>query len=256
MHIGASTFFGMNGSQVNAVRTLDELGFDLIELMFEKPGDFTLEERRALKRIRSGTDLTYTMHAPFIAFAPAHPSILRAQPHLDMLKASLYVAADLECAQVVMHAGEAMLGYRMGVDSPSRLALLDLFIRRVEPLLTQRGAPRVLIENTGGENELGNTPEEIQYIMEHLPVGFCYDIAHAEMHCRDYSAFKPEEVHVTDTFRGVDQHRSIGEGEITFTPHLKSLKGRGFDGPYMLECVRPEWLARSREQLSDLLTTI
>jgi len=116
-------------------------------------------------------------------------------------------------------------------------------IRQLRPFAD----PRCLIENKpakglNGEQCIGATPEEIKYIIEELPIGFCLDFGHAICAAntmkknaldfvREFTALNPAMYHLSDGeyTSELDTHAHYGKGTfplkelIHMLPHEKKV---------------------------------
>lgn len=256
MKIAASTFYGINAKTVlESVNELEGAGFDTIELMYEYNNFISEKEARQLKK----KNLDYSMHAPFWHQCLTHPNADIAKPQIDLIEKSLEIAQLAGCTHYVLHGGKALLGYTALENPVDRKHFLNIFVERLGKILEQytTGSPRVIIENMPSEEEIGGLTDDILQIQAVFPhIGFCFDIAHAELANNSdnmLAKIKIDYVHATDNNLKRDDHKAVGEGKIDYKAIIRKLKKVGFDGKIILENLSFEDCVKSRDNLQELI---
>lgn len=255
MKIGASTLYGINSKTV--LQCVDELmkaGFEAVEIMHE-PGHVLRDKDIAgLKK----TGLDFSMHGPFMGAFFTHLNEEFSRPQIRMIQKSLESAARLGCTHYVMHGGNFPKPYTELENPVNRDHFIRLFAERFGEMFAQYSEKgvKIVMENLAS-GEIGSEIEDIVKLQELIPeMGFCFDIAHAEVLGQTGEVFKnleADHVHVTDNDLSADQHRVVGEGKIDFGSIFPSLRKKGFRGKVILENSSFGECVRSRDRLADII---
>ena len=237
MIIGASTYYGINNKSVlESVEELEKAGFDTIELMYEFNNLINPKEIVELKRKK----LNFSMHCPFIGVMFTHLNPTFSNPQIKLIEQSLEVAKEIGCSQYVMHGGLIPSNYLIIENMKPREFFINLFINRFKDIFQKYSncGIKILLENLT-EGEIGGQTSDIIKIKKGIPeIGFCFDIAHAEVMKQTNEIFnklKIDYVHATDNNLMEDEHKVIGIGKIDYKDIIDKLKDKKFDGKIILE---------------------
>jgi sugar phosphate isomerase/epimerase len=261
MQIGASTLYDVTAQPAALARSLASRGFRAIEIVFEHPQFLDASDVAALRKLKREYDLSYSVHCPYMSMMVGHRDAAIRRASDALLARSIRAASALEATHYVMHGGR-MPFYYSAADFQrkfSRAAVLRDWIAEFKPLarLAAEGGVRVVFENCLRSDFFGKAETHFAAARA-CGAGVCLDVAHAEL-TRQRAAysrrgFKPDYVHVTDTrvSEKFDAHLGVGEGEIDFAWWMKKLRGNGFNGKMILECIRASDFAPSRKELLRL----
>jgi sugar phosphate isomerase/epimerase len=237
MKIGASTLYGVNNKSVlESVEELEKAGFDTIELMYEFNNLIKPEEIIELKRKK----LNFSMHCPFIGVMFTHLNPAFSKPQIKSIERSLEVAKKIGCSHYVMHGGFIPSPYLIIENTKPREFFINLFISRFKNIFQKYSdcGIKIVMENLL-EREIGGQVTDIIEIKKAIPeMGFCFDVAHAEVTKQTneiFSKLKIDHVHATDNNLMKDEHKVIGSGKIDYKDIINKLKDKSFDGKIILE---------------------
>lgn len=238
MKIGVSTFYGINNKSIlESVEELEKAGFDTIELMYEFDNLIKPEEISQLKR----KNLDFSMHCPFIGVMFTHLNPAFSIPQIKMIEESLKIAHKIGCSHYVMHGGQVPSPYLKIENQKTRDFFVELFIQRFKEIFKSYSNYdiKILMENLSSHKSIGGELNDIFKIKKVIPqLGFCFDIAHAEITKQTNEIFdklKIDYVHATDNNLIEDEHKVIGKGKINYKEIVNKLKDKGFDGKVILE---------------------
>lgn len=256
MQIGCSTLYGLlRKSVVDSVKELSARGFRAIELAYEYPQFFSPREIHALKKIARDFSLSYSMHCPWIILHSEYPWPVFQKFQARLLKKSFGVAESLEATHCVIHGGRVSETYH--VLGWSKQRLLECLANELKPLVKHASdhGIKVVAENCLLKDAFGRT-KDLAFILKKIPeLGFCLDIAHAEVakQAREFSRFRVDYVHATDNHLRADEHLAIGKGKINYVRWLGLLARKGFKGKIIIECISLKDCVSSRKKLLELI---
>lgn len=256
MKIGASAMYAINTkSVIECVNELEKAGFKAIELVYEYDHFLTYDDIMVLKN----KDLDFSMHGPFVNLGLLNLDPEFVEPQLKLVERSLAAAVNVGCTHYVMHGGKIPSLY-LAVENPkTRDFFIDLFIKRLGDLFRKysKEGMKITIENLPSAKDIGGEPSDIIKIQQKIPeVGFCFDIAHAEVMGQTseiLNSIKIDHIHVSDNNLKVDDHFVVGEGKIDFKRIISDVKDKGFDGKLILENSSFEDTRVSLENLKKLI---
>lgn len=238
MKIGASTFYGIISKPIlESVKELEKAGFNTIELMYEFNNLIKPEEISQLKR----KNLDFLMHGPCIGMMFTHLNLAFSMPQIKMIEESLKVARKIGCSYYVMHGGLIPNPYLMIENKKTRDFFVELFIQRFREIFKKYANQgiKILLENLRSDREIGGKIDDIIKIKKAIPqLGFCFDIAHAEITKQTseiLDKLKIDYIHATDNNLIKDDHKVIGDGKINYKEVINKLRDKRFDGKIILE---------------------
>ena len=211
-----------------ALDTAETKPVDLVELpIFEMDlmlgGHIRREVLSELQRVCGGRSLSYSIHAPIAINLMDHPG--RTALHLDVLKASIEITAELGARHMVMHTGICANASRAEIDAAyerQRAALEEVagiaaghgVVVCVETLPTDRAETHTAL------------PSRLAYELaqiDHPNIRCCLDVSHAYINCgfhgRDLLAeltpLAPfaEHLHLHDSFGRPNDVRTVSRAE-------------------------------------------
>lgn len=204
-------------------KPVDLVELPIFELEVMLGGRIRREVLSELQRVCGGRSLSYSVHAPIALNLMDHPG--RAAPHLDVLKASIEITAELGARHMVMHTGICPNGSRAEIDAAyerQRAALSEVagiaagsgVVVCVETLPTDRAEMHTALPS--------RLAYELQQI-DHPNIRCCLDVSHAYITCgfngRDLLAeltpLAPfaEHVHLHDSFGRPNDVRTVSRAE-------------------------------------------
>jgi len=176
-----------------------------------------------LKNVCGGRALSYSIHAPIAINLMDHPG--RTALHLDVMKASIEITAELGARHMVMHTGICENGSRAEIDAAyerQRAALEEVagmaagagVVVCVETLPTERADMHTALPS--------RLAYELQQI-DHPNIRCCLDVSHAYINCGFHGRDLLEElaplaplaahVHLHDSFGRPNDIRTVSRAE-------------------------------------------
>ena len=243
MRLGLSMLFCISEPLSAAVKRLDKIDVEHIELVDEGPHALTNRRVSMLKKFLKARDLHLTVHAPFadINIASTSPMIRRAI--LRRLKKSIRLSSQLNPEYWIFHPGlqGAMskacpgLDWKINLESVRELLEeakehdLKIAIENVPdpyPFLLKRTAEfKRFYEDLGGDgSELGLT----------------FDVGHANITGETYKFIeefhdKIVHTHLHDNEGYSDLHLGIGSGNVDWSRFIRVLKKINYRGTLVIE---------------------
>ena len=206
------------------------------------------------KTIKDAYELSYSIHAPIsdINLASLNERI-REDSVIEML-ATLESAANLDIGLVTVHPGLTCMAVpymeeKAVMKAKKSLGALDR--------LSDEYGVAVAIENMPSfPFMLGQTAEDMKDLLDGTNLRMCFDIGHANtMGQIDefISQFKDRfvNIHIHDNNGKMDEHLTLGEGNIDFKKVLKDLGN--YKGNLIIESRLYQSGVESRNILSELL---
>jgi len=201
---------------------------DLVELpIFELDlilgGRIRREVLTKLQRACGGRALSYSVHGPIAINLMDHPG--QTGLHLDILKASIEITAELGARHLVIHTGVCENGLRAEVDAAyeRQRAALD----EVAGMAATSGVV-VCVETLASERAAVHTalPSRLAYeltLIDHPNIRCCLDVSHAYINCgfhgrdllEELAPLAPfaEHVHLHDSFGRPNDMRTVSRAE-------------------------------------------
>jgi sugar phosphate isomerase/epimerase len=194
--------------------------FELALILGGKIQRGVLEE---LKSVCGGRGLSYSVHGPIAINLMDHPG--RTALHLDILKASIEITAELGARHLVIHTGVCAHGSRAEIDAAyerQRAALEEAagiaaghgVVVCVETLPTERADLHSAL------------PSRLAYelaLIDHPNVRCCLDVSHAYINCgfhgrdllEELAPLAPfaEHLHLHDSFGRPNDVRTVSRAE-------------------------------------------
>ena len=214
--------------------------FQGIEIFY--PYDKTHEERKTytenVKRLMKN-DIEVVLHLPHGYYS----DLCNEDEHeaiLQRFKNAIDYSKQFKVNKLTLHLGAVV---RDGVKK-DRDSLIEKSIENVKILSDYCYPANLMIENMPGKNEIGFSPEEIEYIIKksnRSNVKFILDFGHA--HVSGYSVKEYMDhlhkylyhLHISDNDSTRDQHKPIGSGTIDFEDAFKKIQP--YDELYCLEII-------------------
>lgn len=207
--------------------------------------------------LKDSYNLTYSIHAPFndVNIASLNESF-RETSVIELIKI-MNIASELNVGTITFHPGM----YSMVVPGLEKKSVENArrSLRTIERMSEDCGV-RMCLENMPGfKFFLGQTPEELNYLLEGTNLPVCLDIGHAHTVNRldefiDSVKDRIGNVHIHDNNGSQDQHLTIGQGSVDFDKCLRGLSGYG--GRYVIESKGMESAVTSKEVLTNLFSEI
>ena len=197
-----------NDNYVEPAKKLYDLGlYQYIEL-FAVPGSYDefIKHWRNLK-------IPYVIHAPHYSTGLNFSDKKKLKENINLAGQAFKFADALHADKVIFHPG------------------IDGEIEETVVQLNKINDDRILIENKPYYALIddlvcvGNSPEEMKFILDNTNVGFCLDLAHGIysanarnedcfVYLKDFLKLNPEMFHLADGDSNsvYDQHKNIGDG--------------------------------------------
>jgi sugar phosphate isomerase/epimerase len=204
---------------------------------------------------RDSYKMSYSVHAPICDVNIAsHNERMREAAVLDMIN-TLELASYMEASTVTIHPGIYSLAVS-GLKERS-IELAKRSVRTIARASKEFGV-KALIENMPNfPIMLGQTPEELNNIIEGTDLNICFDIGHAHT-VGNIDGFiemfkdRISNVHIHDNMGDKDSHMTIGKGNIDFKHVLSELNG--YAGNYIIESKSLESGIESKAALGKLIS--
>jgi len=235
--------------------------FDVRSIELVDEGMHALNRKRvdALKRIGRGSDLEFSVHAPFVDINIASPSPVLRRVMLKRLEKSLTYACKLNCKQWVFHSGS-----KSGVSEFYPNLDWQINLRSVRILAAAA-------KKLGVDIAIENTPEPFYFLVKRMEdialfyselgaeadLGIAFDIGHANTTKEifgfiDKFADRIVHIHASDNEGKYDQHKGVGYGKIDWEAVAKALERINYKGVIMCESV--DHVQESIENMRRLFT--
>ncbi|MBS7660155.1 MAG: sugar phosphate isomerase/epimerase [Candidatus Bathyarchaeia archaeon] len=243
MRLGLSMLFCLGEPFSTAIKCLDKIGVDHIEIVDE--GLHALNSRRVsmLKRTFSGKGISLSVHAPFadINIASTSPTIRRAV--MKRLKKSMEFSAQLNPECWVFHPG-----IRSAVSDALRNLDWEINLKSTHELLREA-------EKYGLRITVENVPEPFPFLLKKvkeferfyealgedgLNLGITFDVGHANIN-GEINEFikrfgsKIVHIHVHDNNGDFDAHLGVGFGSINWVEVISAVKKINYRGALVVE---------------------
>ncbi len=200
----------------------------------------------------STTDIYVQIHAPFndINIAAMNPSM--AEASITEIERSFKLASMLDADMVTVHPG---IYSPMGRFWDGAKARAHKSLKRLSSLAEEYGITCALENMPDLDVTMGVTPEEMLEFIRSSELSFCLDVGHA------YTGgfldefleidIVPANLHLHDNEGKLDEHRTLGAGDIPFEPTLKKLYR--YEGHFVIEGRNIDSLVESKIYLENLL---
>ncbi len=198
--------------------------------------------------------LSYSIHAPIsdINLASLNERI-REDSILEILTTA-ETAASLDIDLITIHPGLTSMSVPYMEEKAMEKAKRSL--SSIDRISAQYGV-RIAVENMPSfPFMLGHTAEEMNDLIGTTNLGFCLDIGHGNTTGQTdelIKAFRDRlvNVHIHDNRGEMDEHLTLGEGNIDFKKIIDSLKG--YTGNYIIESKSFPSAVESQDYLRPLL---
>jgi len=204
-------------------KPVDLVELPLFELNLMLGGRIRREVLAELRKVCGGRALSYSIHAPIAINLMDHPG--RLALHLDILKASIEITAELGARHMVMHTGVCAHGSHAEIDAAyerQRAALAEAagiaaeagVVACVETLPTERADLHTAL------------PSRLAYELaqiDHPNIRCCLDVSHAYINCgfhgrdllEELTPLAPfaEHLHLHDSFGRPNDIRTVSRAE-------------------------------------------
>jgi len=204
-------------------KPVDLVELPLFELNLMLGGRIRREVLAELRKVCGGRALSYSIHAPIAINLMDHPG--RLALHLDILKASIEITAELGARHMVMHTGVCAHGSHAEIDAAykrQRAALAEIagiaagsgVVACVETLPTERADLHTAL------------PSRLAYELaqiDHPNIRCCLDVSHAYINCgfhgrdllEELTPLAPfaEHLHLHDSFGRPNDIRTVSRAE-------------------------------------------
>lgn len=251
--IAASTLAFLNQPLDKTFESIDELGFDGVEIYYE--GAHSLDVKSLLD-ITLSHDMALYLHAPFsdLNLASFNEAVL--DESLRQIKDSIGAAAAIDSLVVTVHFGRYS---PIALSFPEKAFERNLSnIEKIASFGEEMGV-NVSFENSPkGFGVMVGGLEKLQEITRDLGVSITLDIGHAHTWDEGLENFVKgldksiAHTHVHDNMGEVDMHLPVGEGSIDFEGFFRSLNEINYKKALTLELLRMEDVILSLDRIKDL----
>jgi len=240
-----------------AVKEAVTLGFQIIEF-FSPETDMRINKYpgRYLRDLCISNGIVPGYHAPYMnGYDMGFNSFDEVKEKIKVIAKTIL---ELQPAYAVIH---------MGTFSQKREEGLLQFTKTLSEVLLpalDNWKGLIGIENftlCHGPKALGDRIEDFLYVFDRVKnqnVGFTLDVGHANItkdlftyieHFRD----RLVSTHIADNKGADDEHLCVGEGTVEWDNVLREISLKGFRGPHIMECTKPEVaLIRVQKILSSI----
>ncbi len=199
-------------------------------------------------------NLSYSIHAPIsdINIASLNERI-REDSILEILTTA-ETAASLGIELITIHPGLTSMSVHYMEEKAMEKANRSL--SSIDRISSQYGVT-IAVENMPSfPFMLGHTAEEMNELIGSTNLGFCLDIGHGNTTGQTnelIKAFRDRlvNIHIHDNHGEMDEHLTLGEGDIDFKSIISSLKG--YTGNYVIESKSFPSAVESQDYLRPLL---
>lgn len=199
-------------------------------------------------------NLSYSIHAPIsdINIASLNERI-REDSILEILTTA-ETAASLGIELITIHPGLTSMSVPYMEEKATEKAKRSL--SSIDRISSQYGVT-IAVENMPSfPFMLGHTAEEMNELIGSTNLGFCLDIGHGNTTGQTdelIKAFRDRlvNIHIHDNHGEMDEHLTLGEGDIDFKSIISSLKG--YTGNYVIESKSFPSAVESQDYLRPLL---
>ena len=255
MEFGFSTYFLTNDTLGGVIDSILASGFKVIELSFEPPHSFDLNEDLVQKVDGLREDgIAFSMHGPFLETNLGSYLDEIINLSRERVVKCLELSARLHADPVVIHPGYSFFRKLKEFDAGLRQRFLDI-LKGVAQKAQDLGV-RIALENVFMSYFYFQHLEEFRDIVNAAPgCGVALDIGHAYISKCMMKYPRPEEsilddvrrmgiehlfhVHLHNNDGSRDDHNFI-EGRIDMARILKGLKDLGYDGKVVIETLDAE----------------
>ena len=204
--------------------------------------------------LKQSYNLSYSIHAPIsdINLGSLNERI-REDSILEILTTA-ETAANLDIEVITVHPGISSMAVPYMEEKAVEKAKKSL--SSIDRIASQYGV-RIAVENMPAfPFMLGRTAEELNELIGQTNLGFCLDIGHANTTDQIDDLIKQFKdrlinVHIHDNHGEMDEHLTLGEGEIDFKKVLGQLAG--YQGNFIIESRSFPSAVESQDYLKPLL---
>ena len=209
-----------------------------------------------LAMIKDSYNLTYSIHAPICDINIASLNDRIRESSVVELIANMEQANELNIKSMTIHPG--LFSMAVPYMEEKSMASAKKSLRTLDRISDEYGVMLAVEIMPAFKFMLGQTAEEMQYLLDGTNLGVCFDIGHANTTGQIdeiLSATRGRIVnfHVHDNDGTADQHLTIGDGNIDFKKYIPELKN-GYRGKFIIESKSLESGVDSRDRLTELLS--
>ena len=198
--------------------------------------------------------LTYSIHAPISDLNIASLNERIREDSVIEILTTAETAANLNIDLITIHPGLTSMAVPYMEEKAIEKAKKSL--SSIDRISSQYGV-RIAVENMPSfPFMLGHTAEEMNELIGSTNLGFCLDIGHANTTGQTeelIKAFRDRliNVHIHDNNGEMDEHLTLGEGQIDFKGIIDNLKG--YTGNFIIESRSYPSAVESQDYLRTLL---
>lgn len=243
MHLGLSTLFCLREPLSAAIKLLDKISVNHVEIVDEGPHALNRRRVSMLKKAFSERGISLSVHAPFadINIASTSPTIRHAV--MKRLKKSMELSAQLNPECWVFHPG-----IRSAVSDALRNLDWEINLKSTHELLKEA-------EKYGLKIAIENVPDPFPFLLKRvgefesfyealgadgLKLGITFDVGHANIN-GEINEFmerfrsKIVHIHVHDNNGDFDAHLGVGFGSINWVEAISAIKKMNYKGVLVIE---------------------
>jgi sugar phosphate isomerase/epimerase len=255
--VAASTLPYLNLPFPEALKKIDDLGFEAVEIYFEgKHGLSTSEIDDAL----SVYDFKIFLHAPFsdLNLASFNQTVLAESK--KQIKSSLEIASEINADISTIHFGRYS---PLGLSYPEAAEKTNLeSVREINSFSENLGIDIAFENSPSGFGAMSGPLDFIQNLVNELGIGLTLDIGHANSWDDEIGRFISElnssiyHLHLHDNTGESDMHLALGDGDIDYERVFSALRKINYKNALCLEMLYPEDLEKSFTRLESIFQKI
>ncbi|HIH96153.1 MAG TPA: sugar phosphate isomerase/epimerase [Thermoplasmata archaeon] len=230
--------------------------FDCWEIVSEREHRVIDIEKR-LKKLLDAYKIKLQIHAPFVDINIASPEERSRKRAIGEIANTIKVGSRLEVKVVTVHPGH----FSPPTPPERSLELCKESLEDIGRTGEELGI-KIALENMGrGGYSMIHTPGELAEMIEDTSLGFCFDVGHANFTGGWKQWVNNKELmsrltnlHLHDNNGEIDEHMTIGEGNLDFEALLSHL--RFYCGTGVIEARSLESAVLSKKRLKELMNAI
>ncbi len=252
--LAASTLPYLNHPFSEALKRIEELGFEGVEIYFE--GKHSLPAITIIDAL-STHDFKLFMHAPFsdLNIASFNETVL--EESMSQIKYSLEIAKDIGVRLATIHFGRYS---PLGLSYPEKARKRNLESIKIISGFAESLGLDVSFENApSGFGAMCGSLEILKNLVTEAEIKITLDIGHAntwENHITEFITGLNStigHIHIHDNTGDSDMHLSVGEGQIDYQKAFKALRKINYKSALCLELLYEEDLILSKEKIGPML---
>lgn len=191
-----------------------------------------------LKRVCDEAGMTiWSAHMPYGGTDISVLDPVEREANMERMRATIRNAAKIGVTRLIHHPGSDGIS---DAERPQRIANAKAGIKELQEMATPLGIT-IMVEDLP-RSCLGNTPEELMYLIEGTDARICFDTNHYERgsvdHFLDVCGEKIGTVHFSDyEYTTGDCHWLPGQGRVVWEELMCRLDDLGYDGVFMSEVI-------------------